>query len=314
MAAGAQVPTRRTCHFRLRLGGICLYDHPFQALELEAVFDQANGASPPLRLDGVPPEIDGVRCTYRYNGEAGQSVARAPGWIRYVRRRYRRFYVEVSGSFADYLRRHNTKSRNTQGRKVRHFMRLSGREDCLREFKEPGEMEEFHRLACEVSRRSYQGRVLRAGIPETAGYRDELVSQARQEGVRGYILMYGDMPAAYGLCRKRGGVLTYEKTGFDPALAPLHPGSVLLYLLLERTFRCGDIRIFDFGPGEFEYKARMATGSVPCMDVYLFRRNLSNLLLTLTDFITSRTWGVIQRVLELLGIRAKLRGLIYRNL
>ena len=68
-------------------------------------------------------------------------------------------------------------------------------------------------MPAEVSTKTYQHRLLRAGIDASASYREEMVRGAIEDRVRGYILFREQTPAAYMLCQARCGDLVGRQDG-----------------------------------------------------------------------------------------------------
>lgn len=65
-----------------------------------------------------------------------------------------------------------------------------------REFCSASDMTEFHRLASEVSTKSYQHRLLRAGIDGSLTFRENIIRDALEDRVRRYILFHRVVPIA----------------------------------------------------------------------------------------------------------------------
>ncbi len=92
--------------------------------------------------------------------------------------------------------------------------------------------------------------------------RDVGAHESRSERLRLFTLVAeGEYIACY-LCAVAGGQVTPVQLGFDPALAALSPGNLLVLAALEDAFARGDRR-FDFGPGAEPYKLRLAEGDEP---------------------------------------------------
>jgi hypothetical protein len=87
-------------------------------------------------------------------------LSRAARGIRYVPSVFPR-HTDVTGSFDAYLTsRFGGKTRSTLKRKVRKVPDAG-----FREYSQPDEVETWHRLAREVSRKTYQERLLQRGLP-----------------------------------------------------------------------------------------------------------------------------------------------------
>lgn len=96
---------------------------------------------------------------------------------------------------------------------------------------------------------------------------------AAVDQARGYILFCGNRPAAFELCYVQGTTMVTSQTGYDPAFVRFSPGTILLYLLLEKLFAEGEMEYLDLMEGTpFPYKSSFVTLRVPSMRFLYFRR------------------------------------------
>lgn len=128
--------------------------------------------------------------------------------------------------------------------------------------------------------------------------------------MRGYVLFHRGTPIAYLFCRARGTDLLIENVGFDPSFAAYAPGMVLNYLILCRLFAGDRFRRLDFGPGEYPYKARLATGSIEAAEIYCFPWSFRSAALVALHIAVSGASAVLTSTLELLGVAQQLKTLI----
>jgi CelD/BcsL family acetyltransferase involved in cellulose biosynthesis len=280
---------------------------------LDLPFNQAT--SDPL-APHVPPQPfpEGIEAARIYSCPLevrAPTISLLSSAIRYIPAQYEHLYVELNGSFQQYLQKSSSKTRWTFRKKLKRFRQYAG-EKPFREYRELHEMQEFYMLARAVSEKTYQQRLLDAGIPQDKEFPLELNRRAARGGVHGYILMHANVPVAYALCYVHGDTLTLDKMGFDPQYAELHPGTVLTYLVLERLFTQSSIRILDFGGGYFEYKALFSTHSVRCADIIYLRRGLRNLSLVLVHAALGALSRTLNQVLDMLGLKARIRKWIHR--
>ncbi len=194
--------------------------------------------------------------------------------FRYIPDRYYRCYVDLRQTLPDYLKKFSSKSRYTLRRKVRRFTALSNCRSDVRVFARPDEMEEFHVLARQISAKTYQERLLHAGIPDDPTFVAEMRSLAERDAVRAYTLFLHDHPVAYMYCAAMGeNDLMYRFVGHDPEYGHLSPGVVLQYFALENLFAEQRFDCLDFGEGTGMHKQFFSTGSLACADVLLFSRH-----------------------------------------
>ena len=189
-----------------------------------------------------------------------------------------------------------------------------GGADGFREYCDAPAMREFYALSSAVSRKTYQQRLLDAGIPQGKSFPVELERRAAKGQVRGYVLLHKHVPVAYGLCYVHGDTLTLDKMGFDPDYAYTNAGTVLTYFIIQRLFAAQQFRIFDFGSGHYEYKALFATNSVRCADVIFMRPTLLNLTTALSHSGLNTISELLKHLLEVFGLKARVRRLIHRRL
>jgi len=77
-------------------------------------------------------------------------------YIRYIVSPNIRSYVDLEGTFLDYIKKLSAKTRAGTGRSVRNFLKINGDLPSFREFRRPEDITEFHQLACKVSSQTYQ--------------------------------------------------------------------------------------------------------------------------------------------------------------
>ena len=106
--------------------------------------------------------------------------------------------------------------------------------------------------------------------------------------------MHKNGPAAYALCMRQGDALIYSTIGYDPQYKDLSPGTVLLYLILQRLFAEQRFRIFDFVVvGDYGYKTMFSTGSLDYARVLWFPWSLKNFALVGLHYLSRRLWDLV---------------------
>ena len=199
-----------------------------------------------------------------------------PGFLIGGREEYSRSYIDMDCSYEDYLARFSGKTRSTLRRKRRKFETAGGGTLDLREYRRPEDMDEFVRLALPLSRKTYQARLLDAGLPESETARAEMRELAWQDRVRAFLLFLGGDPVAYLYLPVSGNTLVYAFLGYDPEHADLSPGTVLQMAALESMFAENRFRYFDFTEGEGAHKALFGTDSAQCASFLMLRPTLAN--------------------------------------
>ena len=205
---------------------------------------------------------------------AGRLAETATGsWLVQVRQRYARHHVDLSLGVEGWLAALSPGTRSALKRKARKLAAASGGTLDVRSYATADEIAAFHPVARQVSRLTYQERLLGAGLPADA---EALVRLAAAGRVRAWLLYLGGEAIAYLCCTADGATLRYDHVGHDPARADLSPGAVLQGealrdLLTERRFAR-----FDFTEGEGQHKRTLATGSTECVDLLLLRPTAGN--------------------------------------
>lgn len=249
-----------------------------------------------------PPVLQPV--TYQQMPDDG-SISRTLSFdrkvIRYAAYRGKRYFIDLAnGSFDSYLERFSGKTRNTLRRKVRRFADHAGGPVDLRSYATPEEMIEFRRHAIAVSVLTYQRKIGWA-FPETEGFKDTLIGEAEKGRVRGFLLMHGDTPIAYAFCKIDADVIIYALLGHDPAFGRFSPGTVLLFLILERLFAERRFRVFDFGGMAAEYKVFFATGNIDYVKAIWLPTTLKHLFLVTAHFLVRQAWDGASRLKRAAG-------------
>jgi len=304
--------TARTVRLKYLLGEWPLFSVGFELCVLSTHFTRL-GRIPEETRGALEPTADGILLRSHPVAERLPRVSRAGEFVRYVPSQYERRYIHLDGTFEDYLKQFSSKSRSTLRRKVRKFAQLCGGEPSWRTYRTPREMEEFYRLARDVSRKTYQERLLDAGLPESDEFRRKMIEAAERDDTRGYLLFHESRPIAYLHCPLHDGIAFYGYLGYDPEYAKWSPGTVLQHLALEQLFAEAGTRMFDFTEGEGRHKSFFATHSVLCADIYYLRRSLRNRCLVRLHAVLEAFSRSLVRLLDRLGVKERIKRLIRRG-
>jgi CelD/BcsL family acetyltransferase involved in cellulose biosynthesis len=269
------------------IGARTVFRIPRDLVKVALTLDDVLAGAPPL-LGGLPAAADGYLVTSLPEHFLG--LLPDQGLRRIERQRYTRRYANLSGGYPAYLDGFSSKTRSTLLRKQRRF--ADGVPD-VRMYRTVAEIEEFDRLARPLSRRTYQERLLAAGLSDNL---ERMRALAVKDALRAFILFREGAPAAYLYMPAHGTTLIYAYLGYDPDLASLSPGNVLQLGALEMLMEEGRFDRLDFTEGDGQHKAMFATDGVPCVDLLLLRPGLGNLLaassVTLFDAAVARLRGV----------------------
>lgn len=252
---------------------------------------------------------DGVRLLSAPAAHLPAIMARYPGLVPGARQDYPRHYIAMTGSYADYMARFSGKTRSGLRRKARRLAEDAGGY-TITEHRNPAEIEEFLQLALPLSARTYQARLLGAGLPDDAPSRRAMLTAAEEGRMRCFLLHAGGAAIAYLALQVEGATVIYAHLGYDPDWARLSPGTVLQMEVLKRLYAEERYRWFDFTEGDGAHKQMFGTHSALCTSLVLLRPTLGNraLLGTRAGFD-----GLVQtgkRLAENSGALAPIRGLL----
>lgn len=217
-------------------------------------------------------------------------------------------FIRLGDGLDDYFARLPAKGRHEFRRKVKRFKEDAGADAQVVVHRTPDEVAAFHAAARALSARTYQERLLDAGLPDDAESRAALARAAAEDRVRGYLLVRGGRTLAYGLCRAfEDDVLWYEHTGYDPEARALNPGLALLHGMLESLFAEGRFRVLDFGFGDAQYKRETATDVLDVARVWWFRPTLSRRALVGAHAACGTFADAATALVARLGLKERLR-------
>lgn len=240
------------------------------SFSLEEVLREDCAYSPPksgqdgLRILSAPiSAIPAIRACFPHHLVGGQQT-------------YQRHYIAMDGcTYEDYLARFSSKTRSTLRRKGRKLAKEAG-DFIVTEHRSPSEVEAFLNTALPLSAKTYQARLLDAGLPDSEEARDLMMAAAKKDQMRCFLLSIGEQPVAYLSLPVTGRTLVYAHLGYDPDFARLSPGTVLQLEALERLFAEQRFAYFDFTEGEGAHKAMFGTDSAECASFVLLDPTLSN--------------------------------------
>lgn len=268
--------------------------------------------APPERQPGPPDSplaegSEGFLVRALPIAEALSPIGAAGDYLRYVQLQYRHCIIDFRSSFEEYQKKFSSRTRSTINRKVRKYAGHSGGTLSWKTYRTVEELREFLPLARDVAKKTYQEKLLDAGIPESEWFVREMESLAAQDNVRAYILFDRERPVSYLYCPVDEGTLIYAYVGYDPNHKKLSVGTVLLWLALEQMFAEGCFRRFDFTEGESEHKRLFATHEMLCANVLFLKNSLKNRILAHSHWRAERFSAWLGDTLDRFGIKAKVK-------
>lgn len=233
----------------------------------------------PLSLDdvlgGMPPVLPLAAGADYLVTSLPQGLAEAiPAGGRIVRaqQRYTRYYTDLSIGHDAWIASLSGSARATLRRKAK---KAAAAGMAVRAVRTAAEFDAFHPIARGISARTYQERLLDAGLPAAPAAVARLRALAAADGLRAWLLLIGGEPAAYLCCTVEGRALRYDYVGHDPLFGHLSPGTVLQAAAFEDLFR-DRFAYFDFTEGEGQHKRLFATGGVACVDLLMLTPTFGN--------------------------------------
>lgn len=254
------------------------------------------------------PGRDGLRVLSAPIHAIAAITACFPHHLTGGRQDYRRHYIAMEGSsHEDYLARFSGKTRSTLRRKARKLGDYT-----VTEHRTPAEIEHFLQAALPLSAKTYQARLLDAGLPADASTRKAMLEAAEEDRMRCFLLSVEGEAIAYLSLPVVGRTLVYEHLGYTPEWARFSPGTVLQLEALERLFAEQRYAYFDFTEGEGAHKAMFGTDHADCASFVLLDPTLTNRALLGAragfDGAVSGAKALAQRTGALAKVRSALRS------
>ncbi|MEJ6002465.1 GNAT family N-acetyltransferase [Paucibacter soli] len=230
----------------------------------------------------------------------------------YAPLQYQHCHVDLGLGWDAYTQRFSSKTRSTIQRKVRKFTEHGGGALEWKVYTRPTEMAEFLQHARQVSKQTYQERLLDVGIPGSEEFTREVQRLAEADRVRAFVLFDRQRPVSYLYCPAEQDALIYAYLGYEPSYASLSAGTVLQWLALEYLMNEARFKYFDFTEGQSEHKRLFATHQRQCANVYFLRDSLRNRLVVHAHKATNTCSAALGRALQRAGLKAKLKRWIRR--
>ncbi len=280
---------------------------PRRLVTVRYTLEQLLRADPPA-LPPAPPGADGVRVLSCPPDQIAALRSAYPNYLTGGVQDYQRRYIDMRGStYADYLASFSGKTRSTLMRKQRKFASLDGDRLDISEYRTPDELDRFLDEALPLSRRTYQARLLDAGLPEEPAFREQARELGARDGVRAYILRLMGVAVAYLYLPIESETLIYAFLGYDQDHAALSPGTVLQMQALERLFGEQRFSFFDFTEGNGPHKALFGTGAVEAASLFLLKPTPGNRALVGGLNLFNTSVAGVKHIAERAGVTALAR-------
>jgi len=237
-------------------------------------------------------------------------LSRAGGYLRYVPLQYQHYFIDMAGDFDSYRQKFSAKTRSTISRKIKKFTEHCDGQLRWQAYRTPDELQTFFPLARVISAKTYQERLLDAGLPSDDDYMTSICGEAAQGNVRAFILFDRERPVSYLFCPVKEDVLIYDYLGYDPEYQKLSVGTVLQWLALEALYQERRFRYFDFTEGESEHKRLFATHDRRCANVMFVRDSLAMSALLRSHMAFGAFSTGLGALLQRWGLKSRVRRLL----
>ncbi len=217
-------------------------------------------------------EADLVTLSHIEEGAPLCGIARSglPWWrVDHMPAKAAHWFADVPDSLDAFIGSRGKNTRNNLRRYARALLRDHGDALTVGEFSEPAHLDRLITSLREIAATSYQGGL---GVGYT-GDRLQLALMelaARRGWLRARVLYIAETPIAFvfGYCYR--GTFHLVATSFDPAYSRQHVGLYIQMQMMDGLCREGDVRMWDFGVGDAEYKQRLGDRQRSEANILLF--------------------------------------------
>jgi len=229
------------------------------------------------------------------------------GYVKYITKFYNHYYIDLDLTYEQYLAGFSSKTRSTLKRKIRKFEKLCNGDIDWRSYSTTEEMSEFHRIAREISKNTYQEKLLDAGLPDTEEFCADMLERARNGDVRGYILFWESRPISYLYTPIENGRFIYAYLGYLPDVSKYSPGIVLQFKVLEHLFSSKEGKIFDFTEGQSDQKKLFSTNYVYCGNLLCLKYTAANYFWLQLNRLTNKLSTSLGNFLDRMGLKKTIK-------
>ena len=231
--------------------------------------------------------------------------------ILYVGKPYSHRFARLPKSFDEYLRQLGTRSRKS----VQYSRNLLKRE-CDGDvsavcFDTIESVDRFLDDAIEISKKTYQWRLLGLGLRNREKSRATFRFAAERGWLRCYILYCKGAPVAFMVGYQYANRFFYIDVGYDPEWANFSVGSVLQWEVIEDLYKRGNTpTIFDFSTGYGRHKSRFGKDAREEVNILLLPATPGNRMLAAAWRGVNTVSDTAVLALDGLGVKQSLKKAI----
>ena len=189
-------------------------------------------------------------------------------------------FIDLPPTLDEYLEHLGKRSRKSLAYSRRRLLRDFADDVEVTCFERVDDVGSFLDHAIEVSKKTYQWRLLGLGLRNREALETRLRFAAEKKWLRSYLLFCSGRPVAFLLGYQHGACFYYIDVGFDPDYGQWSVGSMLQVEVIEDLYaRDKRPEVFDFSTGYGDHKARFGNREREEINLLLLPRTLRHALL-----------------------------------
>lgn len=224
---------------------------------------------------------------------------------------YRHRFAKIPGSFEGYLKQLGSRTRADLRTNRKRFIAHVQQNYRTRCFRSPDDVPAFVADATELSRKTYQYRLLGSGLRAREELERCYLATAALGWFRSYVLYTNGKPIAFQVGHVYRGRFHAQEIGYDPDWVRHHVGIFLhTEIVTDLAASKGAVTEFDFGNGDSLHKERLSTDSRLEGYFYLIPADFRGSLMATSMRATNKVSAALGAILGYFGIRSKMRNLM----
>lgn len=224
---------------------------------------------------------------------------------------YRHRFATITDSFEGYLKQLGSRTRADLRTNRKRFIAHVQQNYRTRCFRTQADVPDFLADSTELSRKTYQYRLLGSGLRDRETLERCYLAAAARGWFRSYVLYANERPIAFQVGYVYRGRFHAYEIGYDPEWARHHVGIFLhTEIIADLAATNGAVKEFDFGNGDNLHKERLSTGYRLEGYFYLIPSHFRGSLMARSLRLTNRISAALGAFLGRFGIRKKTRDLL----